>query len=277
MRQGGDSTTIIVTTYNRPDALQQVLTSLMYQRHAPDEVIIADDGSGPQTARCIATWQARVPFHLKHVWQPDKGFRAGAARNRAVASSNGSYLMFLDGDCLVFPDFVARHFQLAEASCFVIGNRILLGRELTAAILRGMETPLRWPWHRWLLARAGRQVNRVLPLLTLPDGAWRKYRRRMWQGAQTCNLALARRDFLAVNGFDEEYQGWGHEDADLIVRLIHYGCSRKDGRFALPVLHLWHEGSDRSNEQANVARLRRALHTPEAYRGRLGIDRYTYS
>lgn len=271
------STTVIVTTYNRPDALRLVLASLMHQRHTPDEVFIADDGSGPATAHCIAAWQSQVPFSLKHVWQPDRGFRAGAARNRAVASSNGTYLIFLDGDCLVFPDFVYRHLQLAEAGCFVVGNRLLLGKDLTADILKGVEIPLRWPWHRWLMTRARRQVNRVLPLLRLPDGGWRKYRRHMWSGARTCNLALSRRDFLAINGFDEEYHGWGHEDADLIIRLVHYGCTRKDGHFALPVLHLWHEANERSNEQANIARLQHALHAQEAYRGTIGVDRHTYS
>jgi glycosyltransferase involved in cell wall biosynthesis len=114
-----DNSTVVVTTYNRPEALGCVLASLLNQDSLPGEVVVADDGSGLETAHCIAYWGERAPFPIHHVWQPDQGFRAAAARNRVVARSRGAYLILLDGDCLVFPDFVQRHRELAEPGRFV--------------------------------------------------------------------------------------------------------------------------------------------------------------
>lgn len=267
-------TSIIVTTYNRPDALHAVLGSLAQQIHAPAEVLVADDGSGPQTAQCVQLWQTRVSFPLHHAWQHDNGFRAGAVRNRAIAQSSADYLIFLDGDCLVFPDFVHRHLELAEAGWFLVGNRVLLDQTLTERILAGLENPLRWsPW-QWLRSRGRAETNRLAPLLRASDGLWRKCRRRRWQGVHSCNLGVWRNDAIAINGFDERYQGWGHEDADLIVRLLRRGIRRKDGQFAVPVVHLWHGQNDRSKEVENRTRLRGVIENSNAIRAIHGVDQY---
>jgi hypothetical protein len=112
----------------------------------------------------------------------------------------------------------------------------------------------------WNLAALVRHVgrggiNRLMPALRLPLGILRKFPRRNWRGAQTCNLAVARSDLDRIDGFDGSYAGWGLEDSDLVVRLSHAGLSRKDGRFATGVLHLWHVQNDRSQLAANQARL----------------------
>ena len=122
---------IIITTYNRPDALSCVLRSLSNQTNLFFEVIIADDGSSSETEKVIAELQQEVKFKILHVWQADDGFRAAQIRNKAVAKSTGEYLIFLDGDCLVFPDFVAKHLKLSEADYFVRGNRVMLSKECT--------------------------------------------------------------------------------------------------------------------------------------------------
>lgn len=265
---------VIVTTYNRPDALDCVLRSLAGQTRVPDEVLVADDGSGPDTAARILLWQGRMPFPLHHVWQPDAGFRAAMARNRAAAKATGDYLIYLDGDCMVFPDFTLRHHSLAEAGCFVAGNRLLFNAELTHSILCGDADPLVWsPWH-WLSARGRGRVNRLTPLLRLPDGPWRKRRMARWQGVRTCNLGLWRQDLLRVNGFDESFSGWGHEDADLAVRLIRAGIARKDGQFSVPVLHLWHRENPRELEGENYARLMATLNGERGIRSSQGMDQY---
>ncbi len=127
---------VIVTTYNREDALEAVLRSLARQTDRDFEVVVADDGSGPATAKLIEAWKAKVGHRLEHVWHEDRGFRAAEIRNRAILASRGAYCIFLDGDCIVRPDFVAIHRRLAEPGWFVTGNRILLSRELTAKVLR---------------------------------------------------------------------------------------------------------------------------------------------
>jgi glycosyltransferase involved in cell wall biosynthesis len=265
---------IILTTYNRPDALHTVLSSLAHQHHLPDEVLIADDGSGPETAKCVQYWQKQAPFQLYHVWQPDRGFRAAAARNRAIARALADYIIFLDGDCLTFPDFIQRHLELAEAGWFLVGNRLLLDRALTQRILTGLENPLQWSYWQWLHARGRGETNRLAPLLRLSDGAWRKCRRWRWQGVRTCNLGVWRQDVLAVNGFDERYQGWGHEDADLVVRLLHLGRRRKDGQFAVPVAHLWHAENDRSAEKENQVRLENIIKDANTKKAIYGLDQH---
>ena len=106
-------------------------------------------------------------------------------------------------------------------------------------------------------------VNRLLPALRLPLGPLRKhfYLGRNWRGAQTCNLAVARADLDRVDGFDASFLGWGLEDSDLVVRLLHAGVRRKDGRFATGVLHLWHPPNDRSRLPANQERLDAVIHS----------------
>ena len=124
---------VIVTTYNREDALAAVLRSLAPQTDADFEVIVADDGSGPGTAALIEAWKAKVGHRVVHVWHEDNGFRAAEIRNRAILASRGAYCIFLDGDCIVRPDFVATHRRLAERGWFVTGNRILLSPALTSS------------------------------------------------------------------------------------------------------------------------------------------------
>lgn len=263
---------LIVTTYNRPDALERVLEAIAGLRPAAAEVLVADDGSTAATADLLARWQGRLPVPLRHLWQPDAGFRAGRIRNLAAAGASGDYLVFLDGDCLVFADFIAGHAALAEGGRFVAGNRLLLSPALTEAVLAGVARPLAWGIGGWLKARLGGGVNRLLPLLRLPGRAWRLARPRRWQGARTCNLGVWRRDLLAINGFDEAYEGWGHEDADLAARLIAAGVSRKSGRGAVPVLHLWHPPSRRGREAENRQRLEETLAGRRPSRAAQGLD-----
>ncbi len=246
---------LIVTTYERPDALDAVLGTLSRQTRMPDEIIIADDGSGLETRAVIERWKnAGLP--LIHVWQPDEGFRASVARNLAVAHAQCDYLIFLDGDCMVFEDFVETHLKLAENGWLVVGSRILMSPQLTEATLRGREQPLDWSRKRWLRARLDGRINRLSPLIRVAvDNPLRKLRRCRWQGAHSCNLGIWYNDFSVVNGFDEDYEGWGHEDADLVTRLFKSGVRRKDGHYAVPTLHLWHPIQSRHAENENRQRL----------------------
>ncbi len=246
---------VIVTTYNREDALEAVLRSLARQTDADFEVVVADDGSGPATADLVEAWKAKVGHRVEHVWHPDAGFRAAEIRNRAVLASRGAYCIFLDGDCIVRPDFVAVHRRLGEQGAFVTGNRILLSRDLTAKVLREKLSPEAWSFSTWLAERWHGGVNRLLALLHLPLGPLRRLRQNKWQGARSCNLAIWRNDLDRVDGFDADYSGWGKEDSDLILRLLHAGVRRKDGVFATGVIHLWHAEADRSQLNDNERKL----------------------
>jgi glycosyltransferase involved in cell wall biosynthesis len=250
---------VIVTTYNREDALDAALRALAHQSDKNFEIVVADDGSREETARVVESWRSRLAVALKHVRHEHRGFRGGEIRNRGIRASAGDVCIFLDGDCLAAADFVAAHRRLCEPGWFVTGNRILLSRELTDAVLAKGLTAETWNFTALLHERLHGGVNRLMPTLRLPLGPLRKLQHDNWQGAQTCNLAVARCDLDRVDGFDSAYTGWGLEDSDLVVRLLHAGMRRKDGRFATGVLHLWHPPSDRSQLPINRTRLEEAM------------------
>ncbi len=246
---------VIVTTYNREDALEAVLRSLARQIDQDFEVVVADDGSTAATGQLIEAWKAKIGHRLEHVWHEDRGFRAAEIRNRAILASRGAYCVFLDGDCIVRPNFVATHRRLAEPGWFVTGNRILLSRALTTKVLREMLSPDAWSFAAWLVERWRGGVNRLSAILRLPLGPLRRLRSQAWRGARSCNLAVWRSDLDRVDGFDADYSGWGKEDSDALVRLLHAGVRRKDGAFATGVLHLWHPEADRSGLVTNERKL----------------------
>ena len=262
---------VIVTTYDRPDALDAALAALSGQTDRDFEIVVADDGSGPETARLLKGWASRLPVGLQHVWQEHKGFRGAEIRNRGIRESRGRYCIFVDGDCLARPDFVAAHRRLAERRWFVAGNRVLLSPALTARVLAGNIAAQRWDFPKLLRERLNGGINRLLPALRLPLGPWRKRRHDQWQGAKTCNLAVARDDLERIDGFDASYAGWGLEDSDLVVRLLHAGARRKDGRFATGVLHLWHPPTDRSGLPDNEWRLEEVL-ASDRVRAKCGLS-----
>ncbi len=246
---------VILTTYKREDALGAVLRGLARQSDRAFEIIVADDGSGPATRELVERGASDLDVVLKHVWQADRGFRAGEVRNRAILASRGGYCIFLDGDCVPRPDFIAVHRRLAEPGWFVTGNRILMSREFTEQVLTEASEVELLGLKEWIALRRQGKINRLAPMLPLPLGPLRRLRAGAWQGARSCNLAVWRRDLDHVDGFDATYSGWGLEDSDLLIRLLHAGVRRKDGNFATGVLHLWHPENDRSALAENQRRL----------------------
>ncbi len=266
-------TAVIITTYNRPDALAAVLAGYQAQRDADFELIVADDGSTDDTRRAVADFKPRVPFALSHVWQEDRGFRAAAIRNRALAATRADYVVFSDGDCVPAPRFVAQHQRLAERGRFVAGNRILLNAGFTQRVLHDRLPIHAWTGSQWIAAWLKGGVNRLLPLVTLPNGGFRNFTPQRWTGVKTCNLAAWREDLLRVNGLDETYSGWGLEDSDLAIRLLHAGIKHKSARFAAPVFHLWHAENDRSGLAENQLRLDVLIASQRSV-AELGVSRY---
>ncbi len=270
-RKNSFSLSVIITTYNRPNALRLILKGLENQTDKYFEVIIADDGSTPETAQEIERLQKIMPYPLHHYWQPDQGFRAAKARNQAVAQSRGDYLIFLDGDCVPPTTFIARHRKLAEKGFFVAANRLLLSQAYTQQVL-DQELPIySWTFFQWLKLRSQKACNRILPVVYFPFYSLCKYNSERWQGAKTCNLAIWKTDFLKVNGFEEAYEGWGYEDSDLVIRLFRAGLLRKNGHFSVPVFHLWHPENDRSTTPENLDRLKQILNSTKI-RATLGIS-----
>jgi glycosyltransferase involved in cell wall biosynthesis len=192
---------------------------------------------------------------VQHVWHEDRGFHLAEIRNRGILAARGDYCVFLDGDCIPRPDFIAQHRRLAEPGHFVSGNRVLLSANLTREVLSNELAPEHWSTLTLARKSLTGEVNRWVPAMRVWLGPLRKLVHGRWKGARTCNFAVARADLLRVDGFDATFNGWGFEDSDLAVRLMRSGTRRKDGRFATGVLHLWHPDSDRSRAAENRAML----------------------
>lgn len=263
-RQGAASVmkiSFIVLTYNRTDALLAVLRSLSEQCNPEHEVLIADDGSREDQVEMLFERCPAFTCPVRHVWHPDVGFTAAGARNLAAHVAKGDYLVFLDGDCIPNKSFVAWHTLLAESGFFVNGSRVLLGKTLTAEVLSGEMNLPHCSAFFWVKARFQGDSNKLLHLIRWPLSLFRVQQDFQWRGIRSCNFGVWRHDFVSVNGFDETFQGWGHEDADLVLRLHHLGLKRKNGFMATEVFHLWHPESKRDQESVNKNRVMARMNT----------------
>ena len=265
---------VIVTTYNWPSALRLCLQSLSAQQDSNFEIIIADDGSSPANLELTQAYCVDSPISISYIHHDDQGFRAGTVRNMAVAKSKGEYLLFVDGDCIFRPNFIARHRQLAAIGCFVPGNRVLLSQAFTKKVIEQQIPLYAKPFYYFILLWLQKKINRFSSFLYLPLGFLRHTQPKKWRKAMTCNLAVWKNDFIRVNGFDELFEGWGFEDSDLVIRLIHAGIARKEGRFAVPVLHLWHSHNDKSKQDMNYQRLLERLQQQDFVLAIKGISQY---
>ncbi len=256
---------LLVATYNWPEALALVLAHIRAQTVAPLEVLIADDGSGPATAELIAREASDFPVPLVHCWHEDRGFRAGAIRNQAIARARGDYLLQIDGDILLHPAAVSAHLDFARRVSFVQGSRALCSERLTRRLLGGERVPLS-------LTTPGleNRVNAVhLPWLAPLSGGTRDTIERI----RGCHIAFWRDDLLRVNGYDEAYEGWGREDSDLTLRLGHAGVQRRNLKFSAVAFHLWHKQNSRHAWDRNDARLAEARRN-KVVRAERGVDQY---
>jgi glycosyltransferase involved in cell wall biosynthesis len=249
---------LIVTTYDRPDALKRVLDSVVGQSRVPDETIVVDDGSDERTAAVVESSAGRLG-ELRHLWQENRGFRPARMRNMGVAEADGDYILLIDGDMVLHPQFVADHAAAARRGCFLQGVRIPLHRQATENYLakpfavgpQHLERPekakylLRSPGlSRWIDRRPLSRLTRI----------------------HSCNQSFWRDDLLTVNGFDERLNGYGGEDVDLCSRLLTIGVSELRLRFAGLAYHLYHPPG------ANWREFRTLEHAGP--RARIGIDQY---
>ena len=256
-----DLVSVVITTYNRSDALLAVLHGLSLQSDRHFEVIVADDGSLAKHRQLIVGSDVAKSLRVVHVWHPDIGFTAARIRNRGVAAASSGYVVFLDGDCVPDVDFIAQHKALAQAGCFVNGSRVLLSPELTQRVLDGTEQICGRSKLFWIKQRALGHASKLTHLLRLSDGVRRVGREFSWRGIRSCNMGVWKADFERVDGFDESFIGWGHEDADFVLRLHHCGVMRKNGFCATEVFHLWHKEASRNNELQNAELVRERVKT----------------
>lgn len=246
-------TSVIVATYNRPDYLERVVRAYFDQSVLPDELIVADDGSGPSTRSVVEKLVLDAPFKVVHAWHEDKGFRVAAARNNALRLSSGDYIISTDGDCIPCRQFVADHLRLIQQGTFVQGKRILVTEKGVSKVTgrEGLVALFRCWLRGWL--------RKPHLFFRLPGVAVRKNGVR---GVRGCNSAFFREDLVKINGWNEDYVGWGREDTDLVVRLMKSGCARRDAMFSAIVYHLWHDKNNHGRLALNDELLKKTWEGP---------------
>jgi glycosyltransferase involved in cell wall biosynthesis len=261
---------LVVTTYERPDALARVLAAVAAQSRLPDELIVADDGSGPATAGVVAEHATRAPYPVRHEWQPDEGFRAGRIRNAAIARSGCDYVILLDGDMVAHPEFLADHLALARPGHYSQGTRILLDASATGRLL-APDSALPGP-----LSQGCGRLRRIYALHLPGTARALRLAANTVVAVKSCNQGFWRDDLVAVNGFDEEITGWGAEDKELCARLGNAGVRRQSLPFAAIAWHLHHPPAVRADAAANRARWQETVRTRRTRCG-TGLDSHPAS
>ncbi|WP_345949393.1 glycosyltransferase family 2 protein [Mucilaginibacter sp. PAMB04274] len=230
---------VLISTYNWPEALELVLLSLLHQTRMPDEILIADDGSRPETTVLIDHYRKLFTVPLKHAWQEDKGFRKCLILNKAVKLSEADYIIEIDGDIIVNPKFVADHERAARKGYFMQGSRTMLTEAKTKEILQTKQVN----FHSLSQGLYSRFNAVRIPLLSMffkPDP------RSSWN-VKGCNLAFWRADYIKINGYYNDFEGWGWEDYEFGARLINAGVLKKRLKMAAISYHIFHPWHDRGN------------------------------
>jgi len=241
---------VVVATYEWPEALDLVLRALSEQSDTRFEVVVADDGSGSATRAVVQDWQAMFGGRFVHSWQPDIGYRRARSLNLGALSATARYLVFLDGDCLPRRRFVEAIRRAALPGWFLASKRLNLSAQLSRRVLEERVPVWRWSALRWLLTAprevltAPREIGRPGLLLPVRD------RRRPWRPGQLefappfdgygFFFGVIRDDLERVSGFDMRFTGWGGEDVDLATRLRRAGLKCGWPGAHATVLHLWH-------------------------------------
>ncbi len=259
-------TSLLISTYNWPDALELILLSVLQQNVLPDEVVIADDGSGRETAALLEKYEKQFPVPLQHVWHEDRGFRASEIRNKAIARCSGEYIIQIDGDTVLHSSFVQDHKNLAEQNCFISGSRVLVGKEATGRAIQGKSIKFS-PFSKNIINR----MNAVhLPFFNRFSAPKRTPVEKLIWKIRGCNMSFWRKDLLEVNGYDADFVGWGREDSELVFRLLKKGCYLKRIKMAAIQYHLDHKENSRSQLSANHLLMERSM-SEGGYVARNGI------
>lgn len=266
-------TCLVISTYNRPDALELCIQSVLIQTVLPAEVIIADDGSKEDTLQLINHYQQRFPIPLHHVWHEDTGFQLAKIRNKAIASSVSDYIIQIDGDLILDPHFIEDHLSISEKNYFVRGSRISLNEKVTRDILEKHILPSA----TFIRSKNGFSLNALrIPILKSIFRYRYQTTGRKRFIVKGCNMAFWRNDFIKVNGYNEAFSGWGHEDVELCVRFLNAGINKQSLKFSGIVFHLFHIENSRNDEEKNYAMFEMAIHESVSF-CKVGVDQYLQS
>ena len=244
---------LIISTYNWPEALKSCVERIFAQTHLPQEILIADDGSGSRTRETIEQLSRVSPVPLHHIWHADDGFRLSEIRNKAIAQAKYPYIIQIDGDICAESHFIEDHLKMSKPGTFLCGSRVLLSEKLSKRIVHDPN----YTWNRLQLP-LGYLLNSLrIPILGRFLAA--RYKRNQLTALRGCNMSFWRADLIKVNGYNNAITGWGSEDAELVIRLHNLGCIKHFLKFMGIAYHIYHPENDKSRLSRNQEVQERAL------------------
>jgi glycosyltransferase involved in cell wall biosynthesis len=269
-KDAGDAwptSSLIIATYNWPQALELCLLSVLNQAVLPHEIVIADDGSREETRQLIDDFTKRSPVPVQHIWHPDEGFQLSKIRNKAMAAATGDYLIQIDGDLVLHPLFVSDHLHRARAAHFIGGSRVLLSDALSKQAIQNKQL------HFGLFEKGVKNNFNGLHLPAVAAFIELFKKEKGLYNLRGCNMSFWKKDIVAVNGYNEAISGWGREDTELVIRLYNSVIKRLFFKLQGIVHHLYHQENDRNRLNQNNEILETTLQQ-QLTRCRLGIDQY---
>lgn len=258
-------TSLLISTYNWPQALELVLLSAMNQSERPDEILIADDGSTQETKDLVEEFQKKMTVPVRHFWHEDKGFRKAIILNKAIAAAQGQYIVQVDGDCIMHRHFVRDHKALARPGMYLFGSRVNIQKEYLPELFASQK--IKFGFFDKGLKKRTRNL-RIPPLASLY-----KVTDKVSHKMRGCNVSFWREDVIAVNGYNEEFEGWGREDSELVIRMMNNGVKGRRLRYRGIVYHIWHKVKDQSRFDINDRLQEKALMKKSKWCEE-GIDKY---
>jgi glycosyltransferase involved in cell wall biosynthesis len=257
---------VIMSAYNDVEVLELTLSGYLNQVDRDFYICIADDGSGVEVKQLVEKFRQRG-LRIRHIWHEDLGFRRTVILNKAVATSSAERVIFTDSDCIPNPLFVADHKAVARPKSMVTGPRVYLGADITAALKSGEasiselnNTALLF----WLSIR--KQLSKIEQALRYPAFLLPLLRKVKSVWPYGANFAVDRQDLLLVNGFDEDFLGWGGEDIDLYHRLSLVGVKPVSELGRAVIYHLDHPIREADDGDEELTQLKQQKHnTSTAY------------
>ncbi|WP_262710004.1 glycosyltransferase family 2 protein [Pedobacter frigoris] len=260
----------MISTYNWPEALEVVLLSALNQTVLPNEIVIADDGSGAETKALIEKYAKLSQIPLHHVWQEDNGFRLAEIRNKAIAKASSDYIVQIDGDIIMHPRFIEDHVKFAKANSFVRASRIYINDEISEEMLASKK---------YKISAFSKGITNVFSALRMPF-LWKHfendYKIKGYELYEIhgCNMAYWRKDAIKVNGYNESFNGWGPEDKEFIARLLNTGLQKRFIKLGAIAFHIYHKENAKTFLEENTRKFKDAITNKTTYIEH-GINQYT--
>ncbi|MBQ22515.1 MAG: glycosyl transferase [Flavobacteriales bacterium] len=239
---------LIISTYNSSEVLNVIIDAVSKQVKLPNEIIIAEDGNEINTQKVIDSWKNRISSKLIHVNQEDFGFRKALILNKAINISKSDYIIQIDGDCIPHKYFIYDHINNANKGCYLYGTRVHIKKDYVPKFLWCYQNKNR----KMIFSFFSPNIKKRFRKIRLPFLSKLYFKKEIISHKfRGCNTSFWRKDFISVNGYNNDFIGWGREDSDLMIRLHNNNIKGKRVKFCAIVYHLDHDQKDESHFSEN--------------------------